>query len=256
MSGGGSGGGAPGFSIIEFPIYEPLADLTPEGLNYGARFPESSWGAPYIAQLALFEFARQPWQDISLEGPPDGRYAEGRAKIFQEMDELGGPDLDRRRLPKMSEEILDQMSGIVEYFAQFLMLSPSQQNTLRVMEMADQAGFMAAMYFKAKYNRARPQQVSPALFPLIPTPGHPAWPSGHALESHMIALALMQVLPKNAHVALVALADRIGKNREFAGVHYKSDTAAGKEIAGKVFPFLQKCPTFQRALKDAQAEHQ
>jgi membrane-associated phospholipid phosphatase len=143
----------------------------------------------------------------------------------------------------------------VDYFAQCLMLSPLQQNTLRVMEIADQAGLLAAMYFKNKYNRARPQQVSPGLIPMIPPPGHPSWPSGHALESNLIALALMQVMPKNRHAALQAMADRIGKNRERAGVHFESDTAGGKEIAAKIFPYLQKCPTFYAALEAAKAEH-
>lgn len=163
--------------------------------------------------------------------------------------------MDQRRDPKRSQEIFDQISGIVDYFVQFLMLSPSQQNTLRVMEIADQSGLMAAMFFKNKYGRGRPQQVYPALIPLIRPPGHPSWPSGHALESHMIALALMQVVPKDAHAALEGLAERIAKNREIAGVHFASDTEGGKEIAGKVFPFLQKCPTFYRVLEEAKKEH-
>ena len=152
-------------------------------------------------------------------------------------------------------EIFDQISGIVDYFAQFLMLSRSQRYTLRVMEMADQAGLMAAMFFKNKFNRGRPQQVFPALVPLIPGPGHPSWPNGHALESHMIALALKHVVPKNTHPALEALADRLGKNREIAGVHFKSDTDGGKEIAEKIFPYLHKCPTFLAALEKAKTEH-
>jgi acid phosphatase (class A) len=51
------------------------------------------------------------------------------------------------------------------------------------------------------------------------------------------------------------LADRIGKNREIAGVHYASDTAAGKYLAAQCFELLAKCPTFQRVLGAAQEEH-
>ena len=35
------------------------------------------------------------------------------------------------------------------------------------------------------------------------------------------------------------LADRIARNREIAGVHYESDTNAGKAIALAVLPTLQ-----------------
>ncbi|MGH6922022.1 MAG: hypothetical protein ACREJ0_30500, partial [Geminicoccaceae bacterium] len=84
----------------------------------------------------------------------------------------------------------------------------------------------------------------------------PSWPSGHSLESHMVALALKEVLPdeRNMHAALEGMADRIGKNREIAGVHYASDTDAGKRIASKAFPYLRECPTFERALEAARAE--
>jgi hypothetical protein len=47
----------------------------------------------------------------------------------------------------------------------------------------------------------------------------------------------------------------MGKNRETAGVHFKSDTDGGKEIARKVFPYLMKCPTFLRTLDKAKEEH-
>ncbi len=47
--------------------------------------------------------------------------------------------------------------------------------------------------------------------PLINAPPHPSYPSGHALESHLIALALAEVAPEAAP-SLTALARRIGEN--------------------------------------------
>jgi hypothetical protein len=45
------------------------------------------------------------------------------------------------------------------------------------------------------------------------------------------------------HDALVddmaVLADRISRNRELAGLHYPSDTRAGKELAGNILPLLK-----------------
>jgi acid phosphatase (class A) len=119
--------------------------------------------------------------------------------------------------------------------------------------MATRVGQMVAIHFKLKFNRARPQQVCPKLVPLINPPGHASFPSGHSLESHMIALALSDVRPY-ASTALTALADRIGRNREVAGVHYPSDTAAGKRIAALAFQRLQTCPIYQMVLATARAE--
>jgi hypothetical protein len=38
---------------------------------------------------------------------------------------------------------------------------------------------------------------------------------------------------------MAVLADRISRNRELAGLHYPSDTRAGKELAGNIFPLLK-----------------
>ena len=129
----------------------------------------------------------------------------------------------------------------------------SSRDTLKIIEMAIRVGQMVAIHFKLKFNRARPQQICPALVPLINPPGHASFPSAHSLESHMIALALSDVRPGASRV-LTALADRIGRNREVAGVHYPSDTLAGKQIAELAFPKLQACPIYQTVLATARQE--
>ncbi len=39
-----------------------------------------------------------------------------------------------------------------------------------------------------------------------------------------------------------------------AGVHWRSDTEAGRLIAGSVYPLLKGCPIFQTVLASARAE--
>jgi hypothetical protein len=61
---------------------------------------------------------------------------------------------------------------------------------------------------------------------------------------------------------LQALADRIARNREIAGLHYPSDTQAGIDLAGKTHTLLgslldplSPTPSFyQQSLSAAQAE--
>jgi acid phosphatase (class A) len=69
-----------------------------------------------------------------------------------------------------------------------------------------------------------------------------------------MALSLAAIVPK-AEKALIALADRIGENREIAGVHFPKDTEAGRHIARQAFQLLKKCPTFSQVLEAARSEH-
>jgi hypothetical protein len=53
-----------------------------------------------------------------------------------------------------------------------------------------------------------------------------------------------------------ALAARIAVNREIAGVHYPSDTEAGRELARKLLPILNspQVPRFEALVTAAAAE--
>ena len=42
------------------------------------------------------------------------------------------------------------------------------------------------------------------------------------------------------------LADRIARNREILGLHYRSDSKAGKELAEKTVAIFKNCPTADR----------
>jgi membrane-associated PAP2 superfamily phosphatase len=59
---------------------------------------------------------------------------------------------------------------------------------------------------------------------------HPSFPSGHALQSWLIARCLTKVI-YDYKPHLKWLARRIAINRERAGLHYRSDTDAGYSIA-------------------------
>ena len=128
-------------------------------------------------------------------------------------------------------------------------------------------GALAAMHFKQKYNRPRPSQYRPALLPPIPIPGHASYPSGHATQAHLMALLLGEALsalgsPHQAalQTTLGALARRIARNREIAGLHFPSDSAGGQQLAASIFAAMQKQAqaqaggAFQEAFAAAKAE--
>jgi acid phosphatase (class A) len=156
---------------------------------------------------------------------------------------------------KYGAEVIDQDGRLIGWFAQVMMLSTgAHPNTIQILEMASQVAQLVAFHFKAKYRRARPQQICPALIPMVVSPWHASYPSGHSLEAHLIAWALGEVVPRIAPV-LQDLAKRIGENREIAGVHYPSDTVAGRKIAVAAAHRFAHCDTFHKVLKAAKHEH-
>src|SRR3954454_19911314 len=91
-------------------------------------------------------------------------------------------------------------------------------------------GTMVAMKYKNLHKQPRPVQVYPALMPVILTPGHPSLPSGHALQCDLIADCVAEAVPVLEQPAR-ALAERIARNREIAGVHFPRNRIASRQIA-------------------------
>lgn len=99
------------------------------------------------------------------------------------------------------------------------------------------------IFYKKKFNRIRPSVLEPLVAPVFSVPLHPAYPSGHSAEAFMIANLLSKLDPART-AAYERSALEIGMDREIAGVHYPSDTAAGAELARKTTDLLFKNPEF------------
>ena len=69
---------------------------------------------------------------------------------------------------------------------------------------------------------------------MLLTPGHAAYPAGHATQCHF-AVAVLKTLRgitagDDWDVELTRLADRIGENRVVAGLHYLEDIKVGAAL--------------------------
>jgi hypothetical protein len=145
-------------------------------------------------------------------------------------------------------EIAAQDAEFRSDFLALLAATPrSHPWTYRLMHIAGLVGTLMVMHFKEAQKRRRPSQVCPALRPPIPVPGHAAYPSGHATQAHLIARCVGECIKQgmsdqtaagDIQAALTALAKRIARNREIAGLHYVSDTWAGEQLAADIFAFL------------------
>jgi membrane-associated phospholipid phosphatase len=131
----------------------------------------------------------------------------------------------------------------MRYFLSVMGASPiSHPATFTVLNAANLVATMAAMHFKSKFDRPRPSQLVPALLPPIPVPGHASYPSGHSTQAHLFArcaTAILQGTPdQGIGLVLTRLAARIARNRELAGLHFPTDSAAGATLASSLFSIL------------------
>ncbi|WP_244503928.1 phosphatase PAP2 family protein [Variovorax sp. CF079] len=90
------------------------------------------------------------------------------------------------------------------------------------------------MRFKHALSVPRPVAYSRKIQPIIPTPMHGSFPSGHATEAYMVAHVLESLVPSGWQASLrpqlQALAARTSINRTIAGVHFPVDSQAGQHL--------------------------
>jgi membrane-associated phospholipid phosphatase len=249
----GGGGGVPTFAMRDD---RPLADFA-IGRHTGAAYPDypgRQWDADLWALTVLTEFfgPNLPgghWLGrIALGGPPT------MAVTLNEINQLLVLAVTER--PEAMGEIIQQHQNFQLSWLQLLTINgDTHPHTYLLMKLAARVGEVVMMYYKRIHHRARPSQICPTLFPPVPVPGHASYPAGHALIAHLTSICLIDLgVPATLHPPLLELARRVGVNREIAGLHYASDTAAGVSVANQVLPILNDCPTYQLVKGYAAAE--
>ncbi|TGN67880.1 phosphatase PAP2 family protein [Paracoccus liaowanqingii] len=139
------------------------------------------------------------------------------------------------------DEIEEQRGDILSFFA--LMLHLQDDRTPWTLELLAAvirlAGYMV-MPIKLYFDVPRPIRYSQQVLPVIQTPFHGSWPSGHATEAFATATILaglmappadgvaFAVSPDMLHRQLpFRMAERIATNRTVAGLHWPIDSLAG-----------------------------
>jgi hypothetical protein len=224
---------------------------TPETV-FTPQFQDGYWAGRWYAWRVMKEYVRK-WNSNAIAAtlladvkallnasPGGGTYqaAELAALVAAARDE---------RADALGE-ILAQDAEFITAFMSALHIAPgSHPRTFRVLHIGSLVGSYSALYLKDQFDRPRPSWEVPALFPPVPVPGHSSFPSGHATQAHLMAKCMEQVFVQASMGAndkaaltevLFALAKRVARNREIAGLHYRSDSDAGVKVAASAFSTL------------------
>lgn len=231
-----------------------------------SSFGERAWSARWWASLVLHDFMATNWRQttdpiMAIEWNKIGNTTNSDITELTRVAE--------ERAPAMGEILSQDVEFNTDFMALLAITPGSHPNTYRVLHIASLIGLYAALYYKGLRDRPRPSQLCPALLPPIPMPGHASWPSGHATQAQLKALCmehvLQGILPGTLTTGdlgavssnLRTLALRVARNREIAGLHYPTDSDAGRKLADTIAPFLTGMGTttwFGKAVTAAKAE--
>ena len=215
-------------------------------------------------------------QPAYLDVPPTAFHlaefpANSSTQTRAELDHL--LELQARRTP---EEVAHSMQLAAVYYR--LSVKPGDDDWRRMREnlfhMGRQLGpwfspdslpvtadFMARVWSDASYylwaakfrfNRVRPYTLEPRLQNLE-TPNFPAYPSGHSSNSYVAAFVYELLLPEQRDL-FVRNARDMAYSREIIGVHFASDSEAGRVFARQFVDRLRQEPAFQKDLEAARQE--
>jgi len=193
--------------------------------------------------------ARFTWEMLDILPPPGPDFTRLEAKVLLSLQKR---DRERaRRLP----DILQEASLSVSEFTRPLYIeniSGYEQTETLFQNILTTCEYVGLIY-KSKFNRLRAHQFEPRLRPLLAVPSHEAFPSNHAFQCFSIAFAFNTILPEHpATEELTRIAQNVAENREWGGLHYPSDTSAGRDLARRFAPYLRDAfsATFNAAHKE------
>lgn len=139
-------------------------------------------------------------------------------------------------LAQLRQERLSEILGELgpQYVLWTAVADLSPQRTPRTLELIDcglRLTSSVVQRFKHQFACPRPIEYSPLVQPVIQTPGHRSFPSGHATQAFFVARLLKLLAGARCSAImeeqLQAQAARIAQNREVGGVHFPVDSMAG-----------------------------
>jgi membrane-associated phospholipid phosphatase len=149
-------------------------------------------------------------------------------------------------------EIMAQIDPTYAFWSSVLYLHPTRTRwTFELINVVLQFCVYVEMRFKHALGCWRPVEYNAQVQPMITTPGHGAFPSGHCTQSFAVAYVLGQLLKLDKNFGLPPggggakvraqldlQAARIATNRVVAGVHFPADSMAGRMLGTALGEFF------------------
>lgn len=235
--GSGSLGGASSlhYAFAHHYHYASTPDLTGDGAGRHAK-PPQMWRQRARVHGRAGAGRALPWERFPLDPPPDpDRSLDEIATLHDYQARLRRDEPRRREIPAQAAgdvpvELLRPL-GIDELGG----FAVTRRLMLTVFEITADVGFA----YKAMFARPRPNTVDPTLRPALGNPPHLSYPSNHSFQFFSAAEVMSRTVPEiGATSELFFAAQRVAENREYAGVHYRSDSEAGRRLAQWFLPYL------------------
>ncbi len=237
-------------------VLDPYKSLAGEPLDEASELEKltfsgtQQWGERHLKSIKDGPRHLRDWKRfIVVPDPPSNTSARTKA----ELDHLVG--LKKLRTPEKQKVIEAERASdgleIGEFRLGGLPKTHPKLNDLIVFTFWEVEPIVMSIKFSK--DRVRPSFLRPGIEPTIDLPVHSAYPSGHSTMCHCYAYVLADVMPQKIQ-EFEASARSVAINREIAGVHYVSDSAAGRDLAKQIYDLLKKLPEYQALVKAAKEE--
>jgi membrane-associated phospholipid phosphatase len=168
---------------------------------------------------------------------PEPPLAYDSPELAAELQETKG--FTRTWQTNMKAGYWQSLDGVVENWYNFAALRmfeqgldanpPAAARIYALMSIAHYDAVVACWDAKYTYWYFRPNQMDPSLVTLSPNPRYPSYPSGHACVSTAVSEVIADQFPASAE-AIRARATEALESRIWAGIHFRHELVAGKQI--------------------------
>ena len=225
-------------------------------LAFSGVYGEQRWDGRFKAYtLKRTHYLARTWKrDFVLPLPPANSSERTRREVDYLMTLL--PQRNQKQ-KEIEAEVLINNFKWGDFTYEQLTTNEKFKHTSKLVLSAYNDMGVVCFVFKEKFNRIRPSLLAKKfdmrMGTVVAIPGHPAYPSGHATGAFTIAYLLQQLDPENGEQYRKD-AERIAKNREVGGLHYPSDTEAGRLLARQIVDSLLENKQYLEILTKAKLE--
>ena len=182
---------------------------------------------------------RGDYKDLRISEPSENTSSETR----QELKTMQG--MMKGRTSEIEQSVRNHDEKVAYAVEEVLKKNNLKYKESTIKELA-KVGSGIVRYYKNKFQRIRPYNLAQALdmddfdHMLLDsdTMKTPAYPSGHSLQSRLVAMYYAEKYPEHK-TALMMAADECGEGRIYAGWHYPSDHYAAVKLAKQIYPNIQ-----------------